>query len=410
MTYEQALNYIHSIPKFRRPLGNANLARLMETLGDPQDKTKFIHIAGTNGKGSTAAMLDAVLRAEGYKTGLFTSPYIEVFNERIRVNGELISNDALAEYTERVKTAMDAADAPVSEFAFVTAIAFLYFYDQDCDFIVLETGMGGRLDATNLIKSSVVSVITSIGLDHTQYLGETIEEIAREKCGIIKENGFIVSYPNPAVSDIIETACSRMNAKLVTAKTPEIIDGGFIYGGKKYDLALKGSYQPQNAAVALETLFAMRNQGIKINDRAIEYGLANVQWQARFEFIGNKFIIDGGHNIDGIRALKKSLLDLCKPYILVMAMMEDKAYTDCIREIADGAKAVFATYVDMPRCLKPEKFKEILSKTSVPVFTDSSIERSLRAAEKFASNGEIICICGSLYLAGEARKILRKEA
>ena len=408
MTYEQALNYIHSIPKFRRPLGNANLARLMEALGDPQDKTKFIHIAGTNGKGSTAAMLDAVLRAEGYKTGLFTSPYIEIFNERIRINGELISNDALAEYTERVKTAMDAAGAPVSEFAFVTAVAFLYFYEQKCDFVVLETGMGGRLDATNLIKSSVVSVITSIGLDHMQYLGETIEEIAREKCGIIKENGVVVSYPNPAVSDIIENTCAQMNAKLVTAKTPKIIDGGFIYEGKAYNLVLKGSYQPQNAAVALETLFAMRKRGIKISDKSIEYGLANAEWAARFEFIGEKIVIDGGHNIDGIRALKKSLNDLCKPYILVMAMMEDKAYEECIREIADGAKAVFATYVDMPRCLKPEKFKEMLSGTGVPVFTDSSIERSLRAAESFAESDEIICICGSLYLAGEARKILKK--
>ncbi|MBQ3462985.1 MAG: bifunctional folylpolyglutamate synthase/dihydrofolate synthase, partial [Clostridia bacterium] len=177
MNYEETINYIHSIPKFRRPLGNENLARLLGLLGNPQKKLRFVHIAGTNGKGSAAAMTAEILKRAGYKTGLFTSPFIEVFNERICVCGKNIPDNLLIEYTERVKNIMETSGALVSEFAFVTAVAFLYFYEQKCDFVVLEVGMGGSLDATNVIDNSVVSVIMKIALDHTQYLGDTIEEI-----------------------------------------------------------------------------------------------------------------------------------------------------------------------------------------------------------------------------------------
>ncbi len=403
MNYRESIEYIHSIPKFRRPLGNANLSRLLGALGNPQKKLKFIHIAGTNGKGSVAAMTAEILKRSGYRTGLFTSPYIEVFNERIRINGEYIPDEVLAEYATRVKTVMEEADAPVSEFAFVTAAAFLYFYERGCDFTALEVGMGGRLDATNVIEKSLVSVICKIGLDHTQYLGNTIEEITREKCGIIKKGGAVVSYPNEETANIIKLAASENGAELVFAGKTEKTKDGFLYNGKKYPLALRGTYQPQNAAVTLETIGMLRKRGVDIPDRAVYEGLSEVRWAARFEYIAENIIIDGAHNIDGVRALKDSLLSLDRGVTLVIAMMEDKDYESCIREILPAAKRVLATQLDTPRCLEAEKICQIARGMKVPCSVNTNPADAVREAVA-VSGGDIVCVCGSLYLAGEVRK------
>lgn len=413
MNYTEAINFIHSIPKFRRPLGNKNLARLLEFLKNPQKKLRFIHIAGTNGKGSTAAMTAEILQRSGYKTGLFTSPFLEVFNERIRINGEFISDSDLAEYASRVRSAMETNNAPVSEFAFVTAVAFLYFYENQCDFVVLEVGMGGALDATNIIDESVVSVICKIGLDHTQYLGSTVEEIAKEKCGIIRENGVVVSYPNGSVNAIIRKASEEKNASLTFADSAQKCENGFVYKGKKYNLALKGDYQPQNAAVAIEAVNAMRGQGVKIPEEAVTDGLKNVTWSGRFEAVSDNIIIDGSHNIDAIHALKQSLLSLNREIILVMAMMRDKDYEECIRAIAPIAKTVVATQTDIPRCLEAEKIAEIAGSINVPVIVNTNPESALKKAVSLAgsdicANTGIVCVCGSLFLAGEIRKIFYK--
>lgn len=407
MKYEEALDYIHKIPKFRRPLGNANLARLLDALGNPQNGLRFIHVAGTNGKGSVSAMTAEILKRSGYKTGLFTSPFLEVFNERIRINGEYISNDELGAYTERVKNAMEQGDAPVSEFAFVTAVSFLYFYEKKCDFVVLEVGMGGKLDATNVIPDSLVSVICKIGLDHTQYLGDTVEEIAREKCGIIRAGGAVVSYPNGGVNDIIREYADKNNASLVFAEKAVHAQNGFMYKGRKYPLNLKGSYQPQNAGVTLEVINVLREKGIDIPEKAVTDGLGNVHWDARFEFIKDSVIIDGAHNIDGIRALKQSLLDLKKDIVLVMAMMEDKDYNACIREILPIAKTVVASEIDMPRCLKAEKIKEIADSMNIPAIVNTNTADAVNTALTLADGG-VVCVCGSLFFAGEVRKFCKK--
>lgn len=408
MNYTDALEFIHQIPKFRRPLGNANLKVLLGALNNPQDKLKFIHIAGTNGKGSTAAITAEILKRSGYRTGLFTSPFLEVFNERIRINGDMIADNELAEYTERVKRVMEENDAYVSEFAFVTATAFLYFYEKKCDFVVLEVGMGGRLDATNVISDSLVSVICKIGLDHTQYLGHSIEEIADEKCGIIREGGTVVSYPNGEVNTIISNYAKKMNAELVFAEEAYKAENGFIYKGEKYPLSLMGVYQPQNAAVALEVVNALIKKGVQIPENAVIDGLKNVQWAARFEFVADNIIIDGGHNIDGIKALKKSLLDLKRDIVLVMAMMEDKDFNACIREIAPIAKTVVATEIQMPRCLKADVIKEFADGMNVRAIVNNNIADALKTAVSLADGG-IVCVCGSLFLAGEARRIFQKN-
>ncbi|MCI8404193.1 MAG: bifunctional folylpolyglutamate synthase/dihydrofolate synthase [Clostridia bacterium] len=409
MNYTEAVNFIHSIPKFRRPLGNKKLAKLLDHLGNPHKKLRFIHIAGTNGKGSTSAMTAEILIQSGYRTGLFTSPFLEIFNDRIRVDGSFISDDDIASYTLRVKTAMEENDAYVSEFAFVTAMALLYFYERQCDFVVLEVGMGGALDATNIIETSIVSVICKIGLDHTQYLGDTIEKIALEKCGIIRENGIVVSHPNETVRDIIQSRSADKHASLTFAENATITNSGFIYKGKQYKLSLKGTYQPQNAAVALEIISAMRKLGIKIPEKAVTDGLSLVKWGARFEFVTDNIIIDGAHNIDGIRALKHSLLSLNRDIILITAMMEDKDYNSCIREIAPIAKAVIATELDISRCVKAEKIAAIISSINISVTVNTNPEQALYDALHAAESGAygkntVICVCGSLFLAGETRK------
>ena len=409
MNYKESLDFIHSIPKFTRPLGNENLKKLLSALGNPHFGLKYIHIAGTNGKGSCAAMLMSILKESSYRVGMFTSPFIEVFNERIRINDVLISDSNLARITEKVKLAMEQNDAPVSEFAFITAVAFVYFCEQKCDYVVLETGMGGKLDATNVIENPIVSVLTSISLDHTQYLGETIEEITLEKCGIIKENCAVVSYPNTLVQEIIETEAEKKNSKLTFADGAVSEENGVRYNGRYYELSLKGDYQPYNAAVVLEIVNVLNKNGADINDDAVSDGLKNTKWPARFEFILPNVIIDGGHNEDGIQALVKSLNSLNKDVIAVMAMMEDKNYAPCICAIAKASKKVIATELKMERALSKEKIYETVMSQNTECEMSDSVGDAIKTALSQMKDNDVVCICGSLYLAGEARKILKKH-
>ena len=405
MNYNESLTYIHSIPKFRRPLGNAQLARLLHAAGDPQDKLNIVHIAGTNGKGSTAAMLNSVLMREGYRTGMFTSPFIEVFNERIQINSENIPDDELAEYTERVKTLMEENEAYVSEFAFITAIAFLYFYEHSCDYVILETGMGGALDATNIVKKPLLCVLTSISMDHTEYLGDTIEKIALEKCGIIKEGVPVVSYPNEAVRHIIEAEAKARNAPLVFAKVPQRTGGGFIYEGKSYELSLKGEYQPKNAAVVIEACRILNLCGITLSEGSVYDGLKNAAWPARYEFVRENIVIDGGHNPDGVHELVKTLKADGRGIIAVTAMMADKSVSECMAEIASCAKMICCTELNMPRCMKAAELAAYAGEKAV---IEPSPEKAIAAAISEANGTALVCICGSLYLAGEAKKYLKQ--
>ncbi len=392
MDYLNALDYVHRIPRFVRPLGNEKLGGLLRLLGDPQDDLKFIHVAGTNGKGSVCAMTAEILKNAGYKTGLFTSPFIEVFNERIRINGEMIENDTLADYITRVAEVMETNDLGVSEFAFITAVAFLYFKDMECEVVVLETGMGGRLDATNIITTPICCALTSISLDHTAYLGDTLEEIAKEKCGIIKKGVPVVTAPNEAVIDIIKAEAEKMNSPLIIAEKSPV-----------YPVALKGEYQKENTAVATEIINVLINSGFGISEENIRCGFKNVKWQGRYEFITPDIIIDGGHNPDGVRMLKKSLIKEGRDITLVIGMCADKDYIECIRDLAPVAKRVIATELKMDRALKAEEIKAQC--TGVPC----EIERDVKMAiEKAIATGNLVCICGSLYLAGEARGVLRR--
>lgn len=406
MNYIEAIKYVHAIPKFVRPLGNLKLSGLLDLLGNPHKALKFIHVAGTNGKGSVCTMTAEILKSAGYKTGLFTSPFIEVFNERIRINGEMITDNVLADYITYVSEIMADNDIEVSEFAFITAVAMKYFADKKCDIVVLETGMGGKLDATNIIHVPVCCAITSISLDHTQYLGETIEEIALEKCGIIKECGSVVSSPNKCVIPIIKDESEKKNAKLVVCSEAVKTKDGFIYKDMEYSLGLAGTYQAENGAVVLEIINVLCDKGYTISEENIAEGFINAKWPARYEFVTPDIVIDGGHNIDGIRALRESLKREQRPIIFVMAMMHDKDYEECILGISDIAKCVIATGLNMERALDCVTIKDICEKSGIKCIAVPSVKEAIERAIEI-SKGELICICGSLYLAGEAKSVIK---
>ncbi len=390
MDYSETLKYINNTPKFSKILGNDDLEKLLAVLGNPQDKLSFIHIAGTNGKGSVCAMTDAILRAAGYRVGLFTSPFIEVFNERIKVAGENIPDSDLARIATRVKENIDRLGIEISVFAQITAMAFIYFAEQKCDYVVLETGLGGRLDATNVIKTPKVCAITKIGLDHTEYLGDTIKKIAAEKCGIIKDGIPVVTSANQEEEalGVIKLECNRHSAPLFVAKS----DTG-------YKLSLSGNYQKSNAAVAAEIA-----QLLGICEKDIKYGLSHTEWIARFEFLRDNLILDGGHNPDGVKALISSLSTLGKNVIFVVAMMQDKDISESAKMIDSFAKSVIVTELDMPRCIDSKTLKSYFSDATVEKKTVSAVNLAL----SMCGDDDIVCVCGSLYLAGEIRRFFKR--
>lgn len=406
MTYTEAVDYIHSIPKFSRVLGNDVLRGLLNRLGNPHKKLRYIHIAGTNGKGSTASMTAKILECAGYKVGLYTSPFLEVFNERIRINGENIADDTLAELVGEVREQTDKMGRGPSEFAFTTAVMFLYFCREECDWVVLETGMGGKLDATNVIENAAVTVLTPISLDHTQFLGDTIEKIALEKCGIIKSGTEVVCCPkqDKTALDVIKKVCADKAVRLRVAQEPAVCADGFVYSAKRYALSLRGAYQPYNAATALCVIDAMREKGVEISDESVADGLIRVSWAGRFEYIKPNLVIDGGHNPSGISELKKSLEQTGKRIILVMAMMEDKDYKRCTELIAPSAHKIYATQIDYPRCLSAQKLAQTVQKLCADVCVLSDAQEAVRRALAQAGADDLVCVCGSLFLVGFVRK------
>ena len=304
MNYEETLNYIHSLGNFSKPPTTQRIKTVLEKLGNPQNNFKAVHIAGTNGKGSVSAMLSKVFMLAGYKTALFISPFIIYFWERIQINGEFISREDICKYAETVK----ATNIELTEFEFITAIAFLYFSDQNCEIAIIETGLGGRLDATNTMENVIANIITKIGLDHTAILGDTIEKIANEKCGIIKNCPVITTYNQPRealkVLENYEPIIPDKNELKITVS--DINGNTYIYKGKEYRTSLVGDYQIENSLMVIETLM---NCGIDIPYNIIYEALSETYFPARMEVISKKplVILDGAHNPDGANALSQTL-------------------------------------------------------------------------------------------------------
>ena len=412
MNYQEALEYIHGISwTFCKP-GLERISTLCKALGDPQKKLKFIHIAGTNGKGSTSAMLESVLRESGYKTGLFTSPYIRTFNERMRVDGENISDGELAEITEYVRPfADDMTDKP-TEFELISAIAFEYFSRNNCDVVVLEAGMGGRLDSTNVIDSALLSIITGIALDHTAFLGDTVEKIAAEKAGIIKCGcPVLFGGEDEAAERVIRDRAAEMNAPFSRVDRSSLVlhSGtldGTIFDFDKYknmQIRMLGSYQPRNAATVLSAIDILKERGFCIPDSAISRGLEKTRWQARFEVISKDplVIFDGAHNPEGIAAAVESIrLYFGEERVYVLTgVLRDKDYNIIASDISKVASRAFTLTPDNPRALSAEEYAEVLKEKGVEATPYHDIERALRAARETAKRDGVPLICmGSLYL------------
>lgn len=427
MNYQEALAYINDKDKYGSRLGLNSIGRLLELLGNPQDELRCIHVAGTNGKGSTSSYLAHCLQEAAYKVGLFTSPYLERFNERMQINGLDIPDEDLARITDIVRT---KANIMVSEglehpttFEIVTAIAFVYYMEEKTDYVVLEVGLGGRFDSTNIIKTSIASVITTLDYDHVEILGDTLGKIAYQKAGIIKKDGIVISYPQEEEALLVLKEVSReMNAEFYLTPIENILIKEETEFGSSFDYYYKGSplkdikismigeYQIYNAAMAITTLLILRDKGLlNITDEDIYRGLLKTKWVGRLEVLRRKptFLIDGAHNLQGIKQLTKALqLFKYKRLILGIGILQDKDYEHMIALLAPLADKVIVTEVNMPRKLKAEELALEVRKYSQEIYIEENIKEAINKSLELADEQDLIVFCGSLYLIGEVRTLV----
>ena len=389
---------------------------LLSLLGNPQDKLRFIHVAGTNGKGSFCSMMSSVLQKQGYKVGLYTSPYIVVFNDRIRVNGLPIAEDDINDLFLRVRQKADTMKTPPSSFDFITAAAFLWFYETKCDIVVLEVGLGGRYDSTNVIKNSLLSVITGIAFDHTEILGDTIEKIAWEKAGIIKENCPALYGGNDEKAlNVIKNECEEKHSEL-TVKNPDslkilstTLDGTeFEFDGKEYFIRLLGLYQPANAATVLAAIDVLRKHGFEISETAVKDGLSSAVWQARFEKIADEPVVlyDGGHNPQGVRAAVESVRAyfVDKKINLLVGILADKAHGEMAEELAKIADRVICIAPPSPRALPAEALAEEFCEAGANARAANSIKEGVKIALSYKKP---VLVIGSLYSYNDVSESVR---
>ena len=417
MTYEEALSYIHSVCWMGSKPGLARTFSLLEKLGNPHEKLKFIHIGGTNGKGSTAAMLSTILEKAGYNVGLYTSPFIMRFNERMQVNHEQIADDELAALTEEIRPFADAMEDKPTEFELITALAMLYFVRHNCDIVVLEVGMGGELDSTNVIPAPEVAVLTAMGMDHVRELGPTMADVARAKAGIIKKGCGVVSYGGNADADaVFAEVCKEKNVPLRSPDFSAIVPGEFNLDGQFFSykewqnvsIPLVGRYQMNNAAVVLETVGLLREKGWNISDEQVREGLRVTRWPARFEILQRDpvFIVDGGHNPHGIRATADSLQRLFpgRKFTFVTGVMADKDVEEILGLIVPLAERFFTVKPGNPRAMDAEVLAERIRALGVTATACESVADGVKRAIEAEGTDGVACALGSLYMSGEVRE------
>lgn len=422
MTYESALEKIHSLLTFGSRPGLDRVKILLDELGNPQNKLKFIHVAGTNGKGSVCAMLSGVLVAAGYKTGLFISPYITDFRERIQINNEMISRKALTRAVEETyPTLMRLKEngVVITEFEYVNALEFYIHAQEKCDVVVLETGMGGLLDCTNVIEPPLCSVITTIGLDHTAVLGGTIKEIAAQKAGIIKSgSAAVTSAQENEAMQVIEKTAGEVFSPLIKSESIKISNlkssmagSEFTAEGIELKIRLAGAHQVENAKTALAALLYLReNEMLSISDSDIKNGFYNAQNPARFELVSQNpvVIIDGAHNPNGAQALKNALTEFLggKKLYCVTGMLADKDVRNAVKILGGLFEQVFTVTVDNPRTMTAEALAELVKDYCPNTTPCSNKKAAVKAAVELAKqNSGAAVICGSLYLSAELRKL-----
>ena len=429
MNFEQTVYYIENSMRFGCRPGLERTAKLLELLGNPHQKLKCIHIAGTNGKGSTTAMLSNILKHAGYRAGTYTSPHLYKITERMLINGEQISEDNFTKYANMVIEKMQYMEANHMEvptqFEMLTAMAFLYFEEMKVDAAVIEVGLGGLYDATNVIDA-ILSVITSISYDHTDILGDTIEQIAEEKAGIIKQNTTVVLYPQlyPAAAQIVEEECSRKHCKLVKVLAEQAKPVSFDIMGQSFDYSygdrtlkqltvpLLGDHQIKNTTVAVTAALELAKMGYRIEEEHIREGLRRVEWPCRLSVVSKEplIIIDGAHNEDGVNSLKAAIEKYLKDMkiTLLIGMLGDKNYAYAVEQLVPLAHRVIASEPISPRALKAADMAEMAKKYISAVEAEADIIRAIEKAKAQVEAEGVIIICGSLYLAGSAYEYLTK--
>lgn len=432
MKYEEAMKYIHEVGNFGSNYGLSRTFRILELLDNPQKGLKLIHVAGTNGKGSVTSMVTSLLMEYGFKVGMYTSPFLEEFEERIQINRNNIKKDILGELIERVKTAVDTVleegYTHPTEFEIITCLMLLYFKIEEVDYAVIEVGLGGRLDSTNVIEP-ILSIITSISLDHTNLLGNTIEEISREKSGIIKENTPVVIYPQEEEAfKVIKETTLKKGAELYVVSENDgeflgVIEEDRIYQrvqvrilGEEYNikLPLLGEHQIVNLLVALRSfLEIIRLQDLQVCKEKIENGIKRVTWIGRLEVMRKEplVVIDGAHNIQGITALRKNVQKYFKykNIYLLLGILADKQVKEMIEEITPLAKKVYALTPHSDRAELSENLKNEIIKTNQNCIALDSYNEAFELALREASSEDLILISGSLYMIGDMRRIIRKK-
>lgn len=431
MTYEHAVEYIHSLRTFGSVLGLDRIQTLLERLGNPQEQLKIIHVAGTNGKGSTCSFLSSILQAQGYQVGLYTSPAILCFNERIQINRKNIDNNELAIFVDEVRRVIEQMQREglphPTEFEAVTAMAFLYFASKKVDFVILEVGLGGRYDATNVIQSPILTIITSISFDHMDILGQSLAEIAYEKGGIIKDNVPLALYPQQQEARVViekiavekKASICFLEDGLFIIKEIDIEETRFDFSyqdGCFPDLVIKmkGEHQVKNASLALLGSIILQQLGVQISKEAIYKGLEAAYWPARFEILSKHpwVILDGAHNAEGAAVLTNTLKPFLGKYNIkfLVGVLEDKQYEEMIKQLAIFAQEIIISEVsDNPRALSKQKLYEYAALYHQQVTLSSSLSETFFTLLETLEPNTVLCCTGSLYFVSEIKRLYEKE-
>lgn len=421
MNYNETLEYIHSFTRFGSQLSLDRMRELLDRMGNPHHSLKFIHIAGTNGKGSTAQMCTEILMDAKYKVGTFTSPFVFDFRERFRVNDTMIPKEIFTEIVDFINPhvlALKDEGLNITEFEMITAIGFEFFHREQCDIVCLEVGLGGKFDATNVIDTPLVSIITSISLDHVDILGDTIEKIAGEKAGIIKQNTSVVSYPLQEIDAVavFMEQCAKTgssfilpNANQVEMLSSDMFGSTFTYQEKQYSIKLVGEHQVYNAVAVIEAMQVLTQKGFHITEQNIANGISSAVMPARFEVIKQNplIILDGAHNEQAVHSLALNLDKLQgKEIIAIMGMMNDKNYTQAVKEIGSRCNALITVPVNCPRAMDPNVLAETAKTVCDTVFTIPDYVQAIEKAVSLSTKDTAIIVCGSFYLAGDFKNAL----
>ncbi len=426
MEYSKAVKKINSLMKFGVKPGLNRMKKLLNLIGNPEKNLNIIHVAGTNGKGSICSMTSSILTHSGYKTGLFISPYITNFRERMQINGCMISKRDMSLILNDIfpfVQEMACNEEIITEFELITAIALKWFADNNCDLVVLEVGLGGRLDATNVVEKPVVSVITSISMDHSDILGNNLEDIAYEKCGIIKEGCITISYPEQvnSVKHIIEQIAEKRHNQLIVPSLSKLVvnkmslsETSFVYDGEVFELSLLGEHQIKNAITVLSIINILNIKGFSIKKNNVFYGLKHTVHPARFEVISNNpiIILDGAHNVDGMKSLSISLKKYFpnKKIIGIVGMLKDKDINNSIKTIAPMLSKIVTVTPQNARALPADMLAKISKKYCKDVESlGSDLSKIINIINMLIDSDYVVIVCGSLYLLSDIRSILKNN-